>query len=161
LNSPTNVGEIEGWACETLSLLMFVHLAVAGDGDRKLVSAGLNRTHHRILFLIGHKPGVTVGEISTLLRLTTQAIQPPLRTLIDKDFIEQQSSERDRRKRHLNLTARGVEFLTMLTSGQFSRMAEARRRAGDDSYEGFLRFMRAMTMPEDAAWLYPADQPEA
>jgi len=155
LADATENREIDEWACETLSLLLFVHLAIIEDANKKLVSAGLNRTHHRILFLVGHKPGVTVGEIATLLRLTTQAIQPPLRVLLDKQFVEQQSSERDRRKRHLILTERGTEFLKMLTSGQLARMVEARRRVGDDGYEGFIRFMRAMAAPDDSAWLYP------
>lgn len=146
------------WAYEALSLVLFVHLAVVQDADKELAATGLNRTHHRILFLVAHKPGVTVGEIVNLLRLTAQAIQPPLRALIDKQLITQQSSERDRRKRHLIMTERGTAFLNRLTGGQFARLAEARRRVGDDSYDGFIRFMRAMTTPPDKAWLYPEDE---
>ena len=157
LDHKNDIGDIGEWACESLSLILFVHLAVIGDANKQLIAAGLNRTHHRILFLVGHKPGVTVGEIATLLRLTTQATQPPLRTLLDKQLIEQQSSESDRRKRHLVLTDRGVDFLTKLTSGQFARLAEARRQAGDASYEGFVRFMGFMATADDHAWLYPDD----
>lgn len=82
-----NNGDDGEWASEALSLILFVHLTMAEDADKRLASAGLNRTHHRILFLVDHKSGVTVGEIVNLLRLSAQAIQPPLRTLIDNQLI--------------------------------------------------------------------------
>ena len=145
------------WTYDALSLVLFVHLAFAEDADKGLAPSGLNRTHHRILFLVAHKPGVTVGELVTLLRLSGQAIQPPLRVLIDNNLIEQQSSEQDRRKRHLIITERGMTFLNTLTGRQFARFTEARRRVGDDSFEGFLRVMRAMTSESDREWLYPTD----
>lgn len=148
---------VEGdWASDALSLILFVHLAIAGDADKGLASTGLNRTHHRILFLVAHKPGVTVGEIVNLLRLSAQAIQAPLRALLDNGLIEQQSSEKDRRKRHLVITERGMTFLDALSSTQFARIAEARRKAGDESFEGFLRIMRFMTNDADREWLYPS-----
>jgi len=146
---------IPEWTCEALSLILFVHLAVIDDGNKQLGSVGLNRTHHRVLFLVGKKPMVTVRELVSLLRLTAQAIQPPLRTLIDRSLIEQKSSDHDRRKRHLVLTARGNELLEILTAGQMANLAEARRRVGDDGYDGFLGFMRAMMTASDKAWLYP------
>jgi DNA-binding MarR family transcriptional regulator len=141
--------------CDALSLILFVHLAFAEDSDKRLASASLNRTHHRILFLVAHKPGVTVGEIVNLLRLTGQAVQPPLRALIDNHLVKQQSSERDRRKRHLTITKNGITFLNSLSSGQFARLSDVRRRVGDDSFEQFLRVMRAMTTESDREWLYP------
>ncbi|MGD9810515.1 MAG: MarR family winged helix-turn-helix transcriptional regulator [Sphingobium sp.] len=144
---------------DALSLVLFVHLAIAADADKQLSPTGLNRTHHRILFLIGHRPGVTVGELFNLLRVSAQAIQAPLRTLIDSGLIEQQSSERDRRKRHLILSAEGQAFLAELASGQFARIAAARKRAGEESFEGFMRVMRMMMDAEDRDWLYPRSSP--
>ncbi|MBT8472505.1 MAG: MarR family transcriptional regulator [Marinicaulis sp.] len=146
----------EEWAADALSLLLFARLALAADADSELASCEFGRTHHRILFLVAHRPGVTIGEIVTLLRLSAQAIQGPLRGLIDAGMIEQQSSERDRRKRHLNATAIGEEFLAEISNGQFERIANARRRAGDDSYDGFVRFMRALMEKADREWLYPS-----
>jgi len=144
---------------DALSLVLFVHLAIAADADKRLSPAGLNRTHHRILFLVGHRPGVTVGEIVNLLRVSAQAIQAPLRTLIDNGLIEQQSSERDRRKRHLILSEQGKTFLEELASGQFARIAAARMRAGEESFDGFVRVMRAMMDDEDRDWLFSKDNP--
>ncbi|MGE4404334.1 MarR family winged helix-turn-helix transcriptional regulator [Pseudomonas sp.] len=149
------------WPSGVLSLVLFVHLAIAGDADKGLNTTGLNRTHHRILFLVAHKPGVTVGEIVSRLRLSAQAIQAPLRALLDNGLLEQQSSERDRRKRHLVLTERGRSFLHAISHGQFDRITEARKRAGEDAFEGFLRFMRAMTSEEDREWLNPLGESAA
>lgn len=148
------LGEDE-WAADALSLILFVHLALADDADRKLASTGLSRTHHRVLFLVAHRPGVTVGEIVTLLRLSAQAIQAPLRALIDDGLIEQETSESDRRKRHLIATKQGKDFLKEISEAQFRRILDARNRAGDDAFDGYLRIMRAMTGEGDFEWLYP------
>lgn len=146
---------------DALSLILFVHIAIAEDADKRLTPNGLNRTHHRILFLIGLRSGVTVGEIVNLLRVSAQAIQAPLRTLIDNGLIEQQSSERDRRKRHLVLSGKGAAFLESLASGQFARIAAARRNAGEESFDGFLRVMRSMLDEQDRDWLFPTLKPAA
>lgn len=144
---------------DALGLILFVHLAIAADCDKHLNAASLNRTHHRILFLVGHRPGVTVGEIVNLLRVSAQAIQAPLRTLIDSGLIEQQSSERDRRRRHLILSEEGAKFLEALSSAQFARIAAARRSAGEESFDGFLRVMRSLMDAPDREWLFPNRKP--
>ncbi|WP_162849053.1 MarR family winged helix-turn-helix transcriptional regulator [Sphingobium amiense] len=144
---------------EALSLILFVHLAVAADADKALTATGLSRTHHRILFLVALRPGVTVGEIVTLLRVTAQAIQAPLRTLIESGLIEQQSSERDKRRRHLVLSERGQTFLTALADAQYARIAKALDDAGAGPVQGFLSIMQAMMDEHDRQWLYPAEEP--
>lgn len=155
MDEANGFAENEVWAADALSLILFVHLAIAGDADKGLSSTGLNRTHHRILFLVAHRPGLTVGEIVILLRVSAQAIQAPLRNLLDNGLIAQQSSERDRRRRHLTITEQGRAFLETLSNAQFARIAEARRKAGDEAYEGFLRVMRAMMDETDREWLFP------
>lgn len=140
---------------EVLCLILFVHLALVTDADKALAATGLNRTHHRILFLVALRPGVTVGEIVVLLRVTAQAIQAPLRTLLDDGLVEQQSSERDRRRRHLTLTDRGEKFLGTLSDAQHSRIEAALGAAGGLRYENFLDVMRGMTDWNDREWLYP------
>lgn len=158
MNKSRGFVEDEAWAGDALSLILFVHLAIAGDADKGLGSTGLNRTHHRILFLVAHSPGVTVGELVSLLRITAQAIGAPLRTLIDSHLIEQQSSERDRRRRHLIITDEGRKFLDELSRKQFARIAEARRKAGDESFDGFMRMMRCMMDEADRDWLFPPSE---
>lgn len=141
---------------DALSLLLFAHLAVAADADRALAATGLNRTHHRILFLIALKPGITVGEIVGLLRVTAQAIQSPLRTLIDDALIQQQSSKRDRRRRNLVLTERGRTFLNTLSGAQYTRIAKAVGSVGKRQRQGFFDVMRGMMDEHDRDWLYPS-----
>jgi DNA-binding MarR family transcriptional regulator len=147
---------------ETLTLILFVHLAIAADADKGLLGTGLNRTHHRILFLVAHRPGVTVGEIVTLLRLTPQAVQVYLRTLLDNNLVEQSSSEEDRRRRHLSTTARGKDFLALISRDQYARIASTLGTAGPTNAKSFINLMRDMLDESDRNWLYPkAEQPRA
>ena len=140
---------------ETLNLFLFVHLALTSDADRGLSGAGLGRTHHRILFLVDARPGVTVGEIVAQLRVTQQAIQAPLRQLISAGLIRQDSSERDRRLRHLSTTALGRERLAATSKLQYRRIAEA-LGTNKARRSAFLATMRGMLDEVDRERMYPS-----
>jgi DNA-binding MarR family transcriptional regulator len=147
---------VEDEVAETLSLFLFVHLALASDADRDLAGAGLGRTHHRILFLVDCQPGITVGEIVTQLRVTQQAIQGPLRELISAGLVRQDSSEKDRRMRHLSTTPRGRQRLAATSKMQYRRISEALGAAHSQRRRAFLAVMRAMLDEHDRERMYPA-----
>lgn len=143
---------------EALSLLLFVNLALAAEADKELEVEQLNRTHHRILFLVDYRPGVTIGEIVSLLRLTPQAVRGPLRTLIEHGLVRQEASNTDRRKRYLFTTADGDSLLTAVTKPQSRRISAALEIVGATKAEGFMAFMRVMMNTSDREWLYPPEK---
>jgi Transcriptional regulators len=140
---------------ETLALFLFAHLALASDADKGLAEEQLNRTHHRILFLVDCRPGVTVSELVNLLRVTPQAINSPLRTLIDHGLIRQKESATDRRKRDLFLTEEGEALLATVTEVQFRRISAVFDLADAKVTEGFLSVLRGLMDEADRNWLFP------
>lgn len=136
-----------------LGLFLFAHLRLAADADKDLAALGLHRTHHRILYLAGRAPGTSVGEIIALLRLTPQGIQAPMRRLIQDGLIEQRSSDRDRRKRQIYLTAEGAKLQNRLAAKQYERLLNAYAAAGPDSLAGFFKTMFALIDPADAEYI--------
>jgi len=98
---------------------------------------------------------VTVSELVNLLRVTPQAINSPLRTLIDHGLIRQKESATDRRKRDLFLTEEGEALLATVTEVQFRRISAVFDLADAKVTEGFLSVLRGLMDEADRNWLFP------
>jgi DNA-binding MarR family transcriptional regulator len=136
-----------------LELHFFAHLNLAEDADRQLAEISFGRTHHRILYFVEQKPGVTVGEMLSVLRVSHQNIQRALGGMIREGFIEQRTSMKDRRQRQLFATKSGTELFNRLTERQFRRISQAYEAAGQDAVEGFWKVLWHMIEPSDQDWV--------
>lgn len=134
-----------------LELFLLAHLCLADDADRELKELGLHRTHHRILYLAASRPGLSVGDLVQTLRLTPQAVQQPMRRLIDGGYLEQRNGATDRRMRRLFVTAKGAVLHANLSNRQYGRLARAYRAAGTDGVRAFLDVMENLLDPADRA----------
>src|SRR5271165_79527 len=70
-------------------LLFFAHRDFTGVADVILDELGLGRAHHRALHFIGRNPGMTVGELLTILRITKQSLARVLNELVEKGLVAQ------------------------------------------------------------------------
>lgn len=136
-----------------LELHFFAHLNLAEDADQNLVAFGFGRTHHRVLYFVSQSPGITVGEMLSMLRVTHQNVQRPMGELLRKHLIEQRTSMTDRRQRQLYITAEGQALLDDLTSRQFERIGRAYELAGPEAVRGFWDVLWHMIDDSDRAWL--------
>ena len=93
-----------------MEAFFFGYQAFTAKADEMLARRGLSRVHQRIVFFIAHHPGVSVKELLSLLGVSKQALNTPLRQLIEMDLVRSVAPETDKRKRLLELTADGVAF---------------------------------------------------
>src|SRR5512134_478976 len=89
------------------ALLFFGFRALTAEPDRVLSERGLSRVHHRILYFVGHAPGLRVGELLATLGVTKQALHRPLRELVRQGLVAAAAPAHNRRARELRLTAAG------------------------------------------------------
>jgi DNA-binding MarR family transcriptional regulator len=136
-------------ARRALALFLFAHLNLAADAEAELASLGFHRTHHRILYLVAGYPGASVGDLISMLRLTAQAVQAPMKQLNEKGFIEQRYASTDRRKRCLFITAKGEALVARLSARQHNRLAQAFDQAGPAAVKGFMAVMERMLTDRD------------
>ena len=109
-----------------------------------LARRGLSRVHQRIVFFIAHHPGVSVKELLTLLGVSKQALNTPLRQLVERDLVRSVAPETDKRKRLLELTADGVTFEQNLRREQVKLLQRVFAQAGDDAVNGWLAINHAL-----------------
>lgn len=92
-----------------MEAFFFAYQAFTTKPDEMLARRGLGRVHHRVLFFIARYPGLSVKELLALLGVTKQALNIPLRQLLEMNLIGSATADDDKRKR-LGLTAEGVRL---------------------------------------------------
>ncbi len=149
----------DGWSFEELltglALHFFSQLNLTADADRQLADLDLDlgRTHHRVLYICSQKPGVTSGEITRILRITNQALNRPMRELIDGGLVEQKVSSADRRQRLHYATDAGKELFERLAKLQTERLNRAFEAAGPAAVEGFYEVLSHVATSEDLEFI--------
>jgi len=125
-------------------LLFFAYRDFTNAADVILEELGLGRAHHRALHFIGRNPGIAVGDLLALLRITKQSLARVLTTLVAQGFVAQTQGRADRRQRLLTLTPAGQALERRLFERQRERLLAAYREAGAGAVEGFRRVMRGI-----------------
>ena len=139
-------------------LMFFAYRDFTGAADKLLDELELGRAHHRALHFIGRSPGMTVGDLLGILRITKQSLARVLSALIDQGYVQQLPGRSDRRQRLLSLTPAGLALERRLFDRQRELLMLADRAAGGPAIEGFRRVMRGVMDAEARAYL---DQTEA
>ncbi|HEY3800211.1 MAG TPA: MarR family winged helix-turn-helix transcriptional regulator [Caulobacteraceae bacterium] len=103
---------------EAIELFYFAYRAFTDGPDRILARRGLGRVHHRILYFVGGRPGITVGGLLAVLAVSKQALNAPLRQLGEMKLVEAIADEADRRVKRLRLTPEGQRLEAELTGVQ-------------------------------------------
>ena len=132
--------------------LFFAYRDFTNAADVILEELGLGRAHHRALHFIGRNPGMAVGDLLGILRITKQCLARVPYELVARDYVAQAQGRSDRRQRLLTLTAAGQALERRLYERQRERLAAAYRQAGAASVDGFRRVMRGIM--DEAARAY-------
>jgi DNA-binding MarR family transcriptional regulator len=131
-----------------VELLYFGYSHLTRSVDEQLADQGLGRAHHRTLYFIARRPGLTVSELLKLLNITKQSLGRVLNDLIDRNLIESRTGTIDRRQRLLQLTALGSALETDLFEGLREKLSAAYTQAGQSAVTGFWQVLEGL-IPED------------
>ena len=127
-----------------VDLLFFALRDLNGDADGLLKDAGLGRAHARALTMVGRRPGLSVSELLSLLKITKQSLNRVLGDLLEQGYVEQKPGPSDRRKRLLRLTDKGQALEESLWEAQRARVVRAFREAGPEGVAGFRKVLSGL-----------------
>lgn len=137
---------------ESLELFFYAFRNFTALPDQMLAQRGLQRVHHRILFFVGRYPALSVNQLLTILAVSKQALNTPLRQLIEQGYVESRTAENDRRMRELRLTASGEELLGALNHAQRHFVGSVFADVGEEGQQTWNAIMRQMAeMPTPTA----------
>jgi DNA-binding MarR family transcriptional regulator len=134
---------------DIMGLFFFAYRDFVGDADALLERQGFGRAHHRVLYFVNLKPGMSVADLLDILKITKQSLARVLRQLIDNGYIRQETGETDRRQRLLHATDKGRDFFEVLSATQTSRIDAALATLPPDSRRIVLRFFVGMVARRD------------
>lgn len=129
---------------EAIELLYFSYRAFTDRPDRILEQRGLNRVHHRILYFVGRNPDVSVNTLLGILDVSKQALNGPLRQLVEMDLIAMRAAPQDGRVRQLRLTYAGERLEARLSGTQRKQLAEVFDAAGPAAESGWREVMQRL-----------------
>ena len=126
---------------EAIELLYFSYREFTAGPDRILAERGLSRVHHRILYFVGRSPGIPINALLTILGVTKQALNAPLRQLTEMKLVAVRAGAQDRRVRELSLTADGARLEARLSGTQMRNLAAVFAEAGVPAEAGWREVM--------------------
>jgi len=129
---------------DNIELLFFAYRDFVSDPDRILAEFGFGRAHHRVLYFVNRRPGLSVAELLDILKITKQSLARVLRQLIDSGHVIQAAGANDRRKRLLYPARKGRELVLALSAPQSRRIESAFQEIGRDAEAPVMQFMQAM-----------------
>lgn len=127
-----------------LELFHFAYRAFTAGPDRILEGRGLQRVHHRILYFVGRNPDLPVNGLLGILGVSKQALNAPLRQLLEMRLVDNQPDPTDRRVRRLRLTADGAKLESSLSGQQRKAMDKVFRHCGKASEQAWREVMGAI-----------------
>ena len=127
-----------------MEAFFFGYQAFTAKADEMLERRGLSRVHQRIVFFIARYPALSIKELLALLGVSKQALNMPLRQLLEMHLVDSVASETDKRKRLLQLTADGARFEESLRREQVKLLERAFAEAGEVAVDGWLAVNKAL-----------------
>lgn len=134
-----------------MDLLLFAHKSHLRKSDDELAELKLGRAHHRVLYFVARRPGMTVANLLDLLGITKQSLNRIQKDLLARGLIVQDVGKQDRRQRLLRLTPEGQKLEQRLFDDLHDNMLRAYTEAGEAAVNGYWLLMQALMSPEARA----------
>jgi DNA-binding MarR family transcriptional regulator len=127
-----------------MEAFFFGYQAFTAKADEMLDRRGLSRVHQRIVFFIARYPGLSVKELLGVLGVSKQALNTPLRQLLEMELVLSVTPEDDKRKRLLELTGEGAKLEESLRREQVKLLQRVFAEAGREAVDGWLAVNQAL-----------------
>ena len=127
-----------------MEAFFFGYQAFTAKADEMLARRGLSRVHHRILFFIAKYPGLSIKELLAYLGVSKQALNTPLRQLLEMGLVQSLTAADDKRKRLLGFTAEGAKLELALRREQAKLLQRAFGEVGEEAVNGWLQVNQAL-----------------
>ncbi len=129
---------------EAIELFYFGYRAFTAHPDRVLENRGLGRVHHRILYFVARSPDTSVNALLGVLGVTKQALNGPLRQLIEMKQIAMRTASHDGRVKQLRLTYEGEKLEARLSQTQMKQLDAVFSEVGPEAKAAWCAVMRAL-----------------
>ena len=125
-----------------IQLLFYAYRETFSDPKKLLDENSFGLAHLRALNLIERNPGINLGELMFLLKVTKQSLNRVLRDLIESKMIKQVNDAEDTRRKNLFLDKDGQVFFNKIYETQKKRIFNALKNSNSDSVIKFKEVLK-------------------
>ena len=136
---------------DLIELMFFAYRDFIGDADRILAGDGFGRAHHRVLYFVARRPGLTIAELLDILQITKQSLNRVLNDLLERSYVTTRPGADDRRRRLLFATERGDALVREIAGVQSARFERVFADLGGEARSKAAAFLAAMVDGDAAA----------
>ncbi len=133
---------------QAIELMYFSYRAFTKEPDKLLAKRGLNRVHHRILYFVGRNPGIAVNALLAILDVSKQALNQPMRQLLEVRLIDSARAHYDGRVRLLSLTDKGQKLEKRLSDTQSKLFSTVFLKTSKKSEQAWFEVMSALSVED-------------
>jgi len=127
-----------------MEAFFFGYQAFTAKADEMLARRGLSRVHQRIIFFIARSPGISMKELLAVLGVSKQALNMPLRQLLEMNLVHSDTATDDKRKRLLHTTPEGAKLEQALRREQVKLLRRAFDETGIEAVSGWFAVNQAL-----------------
>ena len=102
--------------------------------------------HHRILYFVARNPGIAVNELLSILDVSKQALNQPMRQLLEMRLVDSARAHYDGRVKLLSLTEKGIKLEQRLSETQIKLFSEVFANSDTDAEQAWFAIMRSMSI---------------
>lgn len=133
---------------QAIELFYFGYRAFTAHPDRVLEHRGLGRVHHRILYFVARKPDTSINALLKVLGVSKQALNGPLRQLVEMKLVAMRAANHDGRVKELRLTYEGEKLEKKLSGTQMNQLNAVFARAGPQAEAAWIAVMKKLAGEE-------------
>jgi DNA-binding MarR family transcriptional regulator len=127
-----------------LELMYYGWRGMTLTADGYLATLGLSRPHHRILYVVARQPDISIGALIDVLGISKQAVNRPLKTLLERKLLTSQRSAEQHRTKLLRLTAEGQRIEQRASGYERKVMRAAFDQVGEPGAAAWMAVMGAI-----------------
>ena len=124
-----------------LELLFFLSKDFDNNIEPLLKRFSYNKTHCSVIFLSSNNYSLTIKEMLSILKIKKQSLAKIVNKLKDDDIIFLKQSKKDKRKKTIFLTKKGIKIEKKMNKLFVSRIANAYKNSGTESINGFKKIL--------------------
>ena len=126
-----------------IELMFFSYRDFTSGPDRVLEKIKFGRAHHRVIYFVGKKNGLTIKELLSILQITKQSLSRVLNQLVKEKFIILSTGE-DKRTKKLTLSKKGQELEIKLSNIQITNIYNVIKNFVEIDLNGFKKVLFKM-----------------
>ena len=127
-----------------LELMYYGWRGMTLKADQYLATLGLSRPHHRILYIVARQPDISIGALIDVLGISKQALNRPLKLLLERDLLTSNRSAEQHRTKLLRLTPEGQRIERRASDHERKVLRAAFDHVGDAGAAAWMAAMAAI-----------------